>query len=171
VRPSVRLTRLLHGGAQERGLRPGTQDPALGAGLVAALDRLGASLAAAAAVAERRDWLERELTALGEARGCRPLVNGTAARIAFVCNLSWPGRGGPELCAALDLEGLAVSAGAACSAGTAEPSAVVQAMHGKERAASAVRISLGEETTEAELALALRAWDRVLQRGEKSLQL
>jgi cysteine desulfurase len=82
-----------------------------------------------------------------------------------VANLSWPGWSGDELCAALDLEGVAVSSGAACSAGTAEPSPVLSAMLGAERASSAVRVSLGEETSPEEVAEAARRWARVLARG------
>jgi cysteine desulfurase len=79
-----------------------------------------------------------------------------------VSNLSWPGWRGEELCAALDLEGIALSSGAACSAGTAEPSPVLTAMVGALRASSAVRASLGEDTTEAEIVDTVRRWQRVL---------
>jgi len=58
---------------------------------------------------------------------------------------------------------VAVSSGSACSAGTAEPSPVVLAMAGKDRASSAVRFSLGEETDRAELLEALERVDRVLK--------
>jgi len=81
-----------------------------------------------------------------------------------VTNLSWLGFGGPELVAALDLEGISVSSGSACSAGTSEPSPVLWAMLGQERAACAVRISLGESTTREEMAIAVRAFARVITR-------
>jgi cysteine desulfurase len=84
--------------------------------------------------------------------------------VPHVTNLSWPVWRGDELCAALDLEGVAVSSGSACSAGTAEPSPVLTAMLGAERAASAVRISLGEETTEDDVAEAARRFSLVLAR-------
>ena len=70
----------------------------------------------------------------------------------------------PELVAALDLEGVSVSSGSACSAGTSEPSPVVTAMVGAERARSAVRISLGEETTASDVEQVLAAFERVLGR-------
>jgi cysteine desulfurase len=92
-------------------------------------------------------------------------VRNGEGRAPHVTNLSWPGWRGDELCAALDLEGVAVSSGSACSAGTAEPSPVLTAMVGPERASSAVRISLGEETTAEEVDEAVRRWARVLARG------
>jgi cysteine desulfurase len=159
TRPGVRLQPVLRGGAQERGLRPGTQDPVACAGLAAAAARARATPARHAALAALRDAFERDLLALGA------LPNAAAPRAPHVSNLSWPGWRGDELCAALDLEGIAVSAGSACSAGTAEPSPVLTAMHGEARARSAVRVSLGEETTRDDLAEALHAWQRVLRRG------
>jgi cysteine desulfurase len=170
TRPALRLRPLLHGGAQEQGLRPGTQDAAAAAGFAVAAERAvhGATEEAQAAIASLRDELEQRLFDLGAALGCQPLRNGASPRTAQVSNLSWPGWTGPELCAALDLEGVAVSSGAACSAGTPEPSRVVAAMLGAERAASAVRISLGEETTRAEVDRALAAFGRVLSRCRRA---
>ena len=81
-------------------------------------------------------------------------------------NTSWRGWRGAELCAALDLEGVASSSGSACSAGTAEPSAVIAAMLGPERAASALRLSLGEETRREDVEGALAAFEAVLRRAD-----
>ncbi len=103
--------------------------------------------------------------AVGAERGASPLRNGDGPRAPHVTNLSWPGWKGEELVAALDLEGVAVSSGSACSAGTAEPSPVLTAMLGRERASSAVRASLGEETTLADVDEAARRWSRVARRG------
>jgi len=165
TRPGIRLRPVLVGGAQERGLRPGTQDPVACAGFAAAAERARGAPSRYAALAGLRDRLEADLAALGGARGRAPLRNGEAARAPHVSNLSWPGWRGDELCAALDLEGVAVSSGSACSAGTAEPSPVVVAMLGEARARGAVRVSLGEETTADDLAEALRRWARVLARA------
>jgi cysteine desulfurase len=93
------------------------------------------------------------------------LVNGAGApRLSHVSNLSFTGQAGPELVAALDLEGVRVSSGSACSAGTPEPSAAILAMLGKERAAGAVRFSLGAATTQQQIDRALVALGRVLGR-------
>ncbi|WP_437948132.1 cysteine desulfurase family protein [Sorangium sp. So ce296] len=164
ARPGIRLRPVLLGGAQERGLRPGTQDPVAAAGFAVAARRALGAPARYAALAPLRDRLEAELTQVGRAAGASPVRNGEGARAPHVTNLSWPGWRGDELCAALDLEGVAVSSGAACSAGTAEPSPVLTAMLGPERAASAVRFSIGEDTTEADLVEAARRVARVLSR-------
>lgn len=165
TRPGIRLRPVLYGGHQERGLRPGTQDAAACAGFAVAAERARATPARYATLAELRDRLEAELTDLGEEHRARPLRNGEGPRAPHITNLSWPGWRGDELCAALDLEGVAVSSGSACSAGTAEPSPVLKAMLGQERAASAVRASLGEETSLEEILEAVRRWRRVLGRA------
>jgi cysteine desulfurase len=164
TKPGVRLSPILRGGSQERGLRPGTVDPAACAGFAVAAERAQSGPERYARLAELRDELEAGLLRLGALVGCEPLRNGSADRAPSVSNLSWPGWSGAELCAALDLEGVAVSSGSACSAGTAEPSPVVAAMLGIERARSAVRVSLGEDTTREEIAAALARWERVLRR-------
>jgi cysteine desulfurase len=66
--------------------------------------------------------------------------------------------------AALDLEGVATSAGSACSAGTVEPSRVLVAMGDAEAAVSTVRFSLGEDTAPGDIEAALAALARVLSR-------
>ena len=88
---------------------------------------------------------------------------GEVARLGHVSNVSIPGHAGDELVAALDLLGVAVSSGSACSAGTTEPSKIISAMLGVERARGAVRISLGDATTGQDVALALQAFERVLR--------
>jgi cysteine desulfurase len=85
--------------------------------------------------------------------------------MAHVTSVAFPGWNGPDLVAALDLEGLAVSSGSACSAGTAEPSAALLAMGDEDAARSSVRFSLGEDTGQEEVALALEAAALVLARA------
>jgi cysteine desulfurase len=162
-RPGVALRPLLFGGAQERGLRPGTQDAAAAAGFAVAAERAVDGPLRYAAVAPLRDRLERELLRL--APQAPPQRNGDAARAPHVSNLSWPGWRGAELCAALDLEGVAVSSGSACAAGTAEPSPVIWAMVGEAHAASAVRASLGEDTTADDVEQTLVRWARIVARA------
>ena len=164
VRAGITLRPLLRGGGQERGLRPGTVDPVAAAGFGAAARRAEGGPARYQRLAPLRQSLEERLVALGEKLGRRPLVNGTAPRAPHVSNLSWVGWAGDELAAALDLEGICVSAGSACAAGTPEPSRVIAAMLGEERAKSAVRMSLGEETTEEAIETAIVVFERVLRR-------
>jgi cysteine desulfurase len=82
-----------------------------------------------------------------------------------VASVVFPGWAGSELVAALDLEGVAVSSGSACSAGTNEPSSALMAMGDPSAAVSSVRFSLGEDTTYEDIELALAATARVLARA------
>ena len=111
---------------------------------------------------ELRDRLEAALVALGGQ------VNGEGApRAPHVTNLAWPGWRGPELVAALDLAGVSVSSGSACSAGTGEPSPVLRAMVGDERAGSSVRVSMGETTTLEDIDRAAAIFARVVVRAAR----
>ena len=159
TRPGLRLSPLLHGGSQERGIRPGTQDASLAAGFAVAAHRARSTSDTYAALGVLRDRLEGALISRGALR------NGSGPRAPHVSNLSFPGWKGDELAAAMDLEGVAVSSGSACSAGTSEPSPVITAVAGDERARSALRISLGEETSDGDVAEAIRRFQRVLGRG------
>lgn len=160
AREGVRVEALLLGGAQEKGVRPGTVDAALAAGFGAAATLARTSPARWAALAPRRDRLEAALVALG----ARPTT--AAQRAPHVTNLIWPGWTGAELVAALDLEGVSVSSGSACSAGTVEPSPVLQAMLGDDAARRGLRLSIGDATTDAEIDAALAAFARVIARSK-----
>jgi cysteine desulfurase len=160
----VELAPLLSGGAQERGLRPGTPDVAALAGFGAALDALPERLAACARIAALRDRFERAAVALGAE------VNGLEAeRVATVTNLGFPGWRADILVAALDLEGLCVSAGAACSSGLAAPSPVIEALYPgtPARAERAIRVSFGPETSADEVDQAIAILARVVGRSPR----
>ncbi len=161
LRPGVAVAPVLLGGSQERGVRPGTVDPVAAAGLAVAARRARTSPGAWGRVAPLRDALQSAL--LRMAPGAR--VHGAASpRAPHVASVAFPGWSGPELVAALDLEGVAVSSGSACSAGTAEPSSVLLAMGDEEAARCSVRFSLGEDTTAGDIDHALAAVTRVLAR-------
>jgi cysteine desulfurase len=108
VRPGVSVRPVLRGGAQERGLRPGTVDPvsAAGFGMAARLAEDGPSRYER--LAPVRQDLEERLLAIGQRLGCAPIVNGSGLRAPHVSNMSWPSWAGDELVAALDLEGVYV---------------------------------------------------------------
>lgn len=157
-RPERAPKPLLVGGTQERGRRPGTVDPVAAAGFRVAAEWALGSSERALGLTVLRDQLESSLVAAGAT------ANGAGVpRLPHVTNVSFPGRAGDELVAALDLLGVAVSSGSACSAGTTEPSKVITAMLGVERARGAVRLSLGDATTGRDVALALAAFERVLR--------
>lgn len=155
-RGAPRVLPVLLGGTQERGLRPGTQSAPLIAGFGAALERLDP---------ERYRPLSHWRDRIEQALGNRAAVNGAGvARLPHVSNVSIAGWTGEQLVAALDLEGVCIASGSACSVGTSQPSAVIEAMLGRARATAAVRISLGESTLESEVDRAIVAFNRVLER-------
>ena len=165
ARAGSRLVPVLLGGAQEKGLRPGTIDPVLAAGMgVAARNALGGDVRYAR-IAARRDALESAVMALRSGDRAPRVAGNPSRRAPHVSLLVWPGWAGAELVAALDLEGLSVSSGAACSAGTVEPSPVIAAMLGDRDAASGVRASLGPETTDDDIARAMAAFRAVIGRS------
>jgi len=161
TRPGLVPRPVLLGGSQERGLRPGTVDAIAAVGFAAAVRRAEESAARYAALAPLRDSIERTL---GDAVG----VNGhESPRAHHVSSLVFDGRRGDELVAALDLEGVRVSAGSACTAGTSEPSAVIAAMHDRARALATLRVSLGEDTTGPEVTEFIGTLARILRRGSQ----
>jgi cysteine desulfurase len=162
--PGVHIDPVLLGGAQEKGIRPGTTDAALAAGFGTAARIALSSPARWAKLAVLRDRLERELLAIETPHGHARIAGDPTGRAPHVSNLLWPGWIGAELVAALDLENVSVSSGAACSAGTVDPSPVLQAMLGDTDATRGVRLSLGDATTPDDIDLALRAYRAVLSR-------
>ena len=164
VRRGTRLQPLLHGGGQERGMRPGTEDVAGAAAFAAAAEAAEAERGEAMArIGALRDRLEAGL------RDAVPglVVNAAnAPRLPTVCNLSVPGADPEALLMGLDLEGIAASSGSACSSGAVEPSHVLTAMGiVPELAGPSVRFSLGWTTTEAEIERVLRVFPRVVERA------
>lgn len=147
------------GGAQEFGLRPGTPDPCAIAGFGAALGSIQSHIASGPRLRSLRDQLEAALAP-------RVIFNMTDAhpRVAHVSSMYVPGWSGAELVAALDLEGVCISSGSACAAGTQEVSPVISAMLGPERASGTVRVSLGPTTEPSEIDRAIEAFHTVLDR-------
>jgi cysteine desulfurase len=151
---------LIKGGAQERGLRAGTENVAgiTGFGAAAAAAREGFTTEAAR-MAARRDRLEAGLKAASPA----VVIFGTESeRLPNTTLFAVPGLKAETAVIALDLEGVAVSAGAACSSGKVQPSHVLAAMGVPPHLARAgVRVSLGPSTTESEVDRFIEAWIKV----------
>ena len=148
VRRGTPLAPLFHGGAQDRGRRPGTENVAYAVGLATAAElTLAERDVETSRLAALRDALEAAILAgVPDA-----VVHGRGVeRAAHVTNVSAPGVDGAALLLALDLHGVAASGGSACQSGNVEPSHVLLAM-GVEPglAASAVRFSVGALTTPA----------------------
>jgi len=144
------------GGGQERQRRAGTENVAGITGTAAALSLSEAGRAAnAPRIALRRDHLETTL--LGYVPDA--IINGGGVpRLPNITNIEIPRLRGDELVEELDRHGVAASSGSACASMTWEPSHVLVAMgRTQERAAAAVRFSLGHATTRAEIERAAHA--------------
>ena len=153
VRRGTAMAPMLRGGSQERNRRAGTTNVpgVVGFGRAAALarERLEAD---GPRFARLRDRLEEQLLGMpGAAR------NGAAHRVPNTTNVSFEGCEAEGLLMALDLAGVAVSTGAACAAGGAEPSHVLKAMKlDPLRVQSSLRLSVGRSTTEEDVDEAAR---------------
>ncbi len=154
VRKATQLEPMTYGGRHERSRRAGTENvPGIvGLGKAAELAHLGLERGEDKIMADLRDRLEKELLSL-DAVG----VNGQGApRVPNTSSLYFDGIEGEALVIALDLKGLAVSTGAACSSGAIEPSHVLTAMGLlPEWARASVRFSLGKQNTANDLEFAL----------------
>jgi cysteine desulfurase len=148
IRRGTPMEALMFGGSQDRGRRPGTENVAMAVGLACAAEltvtereeevrRLGAL----------RDRLEASLLA----RIPDAVIHGRrASRAPHVTNISIPGTESESMLIALDLRGIACSAGSACQSGSINPSHVLEAIGvSVDVAKSALRLSLGALTTDA----------------------
>jgi cysteine desulfurase len=154
VRKGTALEPMLFGGRHERSRRAGTENvPGIvGLGKAAELARAGLDRGEAEQLSRKRDRLERALLQL-ESAG----VNGRGApRVPNTTSICFDFLDGEALVIALDLKGLAVSTGAACSSGAIEPSHVLTAMGmPADRARASIRLSLGKQNTEDEVDFAI----------------
>ena len=151
IRKGVKIDSLIHGGAQERGFRAGTENVPGIVGLGKAIEIAHASLADnAARMTALRDKLIARL--MDRIPGTR--LNGhPTERLPGNINLSFDGVEGEALLLRLDLAGVAGSSGSACTSGTLDPSHVLMALGLTEAAAhGSLRLSLGTDTTAEDIA-------------------
>ena len=150
VRDRAALEGMIHGGGQQQGLRPGTENVpgivALGrAAELAALELESARRSLSAL----RDELERCLT---ERLPDAVIHAAQAPRAPHITNVSVPGTDSESLLMHLDLAGIACSSGSACSTGAVEPSHVLTAMGvPRELGVAALRVSFGKQNTRADV--------------------
>ena len=159
---ALALDPLVKGGGQERGARAGTENVAAIAGLGAAAAAARASLEQERAHMERlRRTLETGLKAISP----DVIIFGAEAeRLPNTTLFTVPGMKAETAVIAFDLDGVAVSSGAACSSGKVTPSHVLAAMGvSPPLARGAVRVSLGPATTESDLDRFLTAWRKLFQ--------
>lgn len=154
VRKGTKLAPMLYGGRHERSRRAGTENvPGIvGLGKAAQLARTALLQGRDKETATLRDRLERALLQI-ESVGVN---GGNAPRIPNTSNLHFDSIEGESLVIALDLKGLAVSTGAACSSGAIEPSHVLLAMGmAADQARASIRFSLGKQNTADQIDFAI----------------
>ncbi|HKD00875.1 MAG TPA: cysteine desulfurase family protein [Terriglobales bacterium] len=156
VRKGTLLQPLFYGGSHERSRRAGTENvPAIvGLGKAAEVAKAGLEDGSLARMAAMREQIEKGILEAVDATG----LNGAGApRVPNTTNIYFDFIEGEALVIALDLKGLAVSTGAACSSGAIEPSHVLTAMGLRaDRARATLRFSLGKQNTQEDVEFALQ---------------
>src|SRR5712675_3546204 len=163
VRDRRAVEAIIHGGGQQFGIRPGTENVpgiiALGvAARLAAAEQQGLAARAAAL----RDELERRVLAIVP----DAVVNAAhASRAPHVSNVSVPGTDSEALLMHLDLAGIACSSGSACSTGAVEPSHVLTAMGvSRELGVAALRFSFGKENTREDVEATVAVLPKIVEK-------
>jgi cysteine desulfurase len=155
IRRGTHIEPLMHGGTQDRGRRPGTENVAAAVGLARAAEL---TLAECEAHCARIRKLREKLEAGILARIPDAVIHGRGAeRAPHILNVSVPGTDSESLLMALDLRGIAASGGSACQSGSISPSHVLTAIGVRpDLASAAIRMSLGVLTTDQSI-------DRVIE--------
>jgi cysteine desulfurase len=166
IRRGTPVEPLMYGGSQHRGRRPGTENVAMAVGFARAAELAVAEREAESARLEAlRDRLEAALVD----RIPDAMVHGRGApRAPHILNISVPGTDSESLLMALDLQGVACSAGSACQSGSISPSHVLVAMGVPPGLASAaVRMSLGSLTTDDEIRRVAELFPALIQKARR----
>ncbi len=150
IRKGVKIDPLIHGGAQERGHRAGTENLPGIVGLGKAIELAEEGLAENAA---RMTFLRNRLASGLTAAIPDMRINGTMEkRLPNNVNVSFAGIEGEAVLLRLDLEGIAASSGSACTAGSLDPSHVLTAIGlTRDEAKGSLRLTLGTDTTQADI--------------------
>ena len=156
LRDGLPVAALIAGGGQERGYRAGTEDVAAIAGLGAAAAVVAGADGDRHKIAALRDDLEEQIAAISPEA---IFFSRQTVRLPNTSCFAVPGMAAATLVIAMDMHGIAVSAGSACSSGKVERSHVLDAMGvAPELGAAAIRVSLGWNTTEADIERFAAAW-------------
>ena len=163
IRSGLKLRSLLHGGAQERSRRAGTENVPGIVGLAAAAKRAHLSMEERKA----KEWMLREYLIEKiekEIPYCR--LNGhRTRRLSNNVNFSFPSVQGESVLIMLDMKGICASSGSACTAGSLDPSHVLLAIgRNQEEAHGSVRMTLSEENTMQEMDVVVAALREIIAR-------
>jgi cysteine desulfurase len=167
VKETLALKSLIKGGGQERNRRAGTENVAGIVGFGVAAQLAADDLRDGLRIATLRDRLQTQIEALG---GEDVIVIGeNVPRVANTLSIALQGVSSETQVVAMDLSGVAVSAGSACSSGKVKTSHVLSAMgYGADVAGCALRISLGWHTQEQDIDRCVEAWHSLYQRTRAS---
>lgn len=160
IKRDTLIDSLLWGGAQEHGLRPGTEDPVLATGFATALEHLERARASEYAHATHlRNVFKKEIMNIPGV-----IVNGDGVQAPHIFNISVPNIDAEYVMLALDFRGVSISTKSVCIEATGEPeSHVVKALGGPVwRARNTLRFSWSYETTDRDIRYAVRALHEVL---------
>jgi cysteine desulfurase len=164
IGPGLDITALQTGGGQEQNLRAGTENLPAIAGFAAAIGLAVAELDSFARLSILRDRMEAEMASV-EPEAI--FVGQDARRLPNTSTVALPGMESEIQIMSLDLAGIGVSAGAACSSGKVRPSHVLAAMGLPESVArTAIRISLGRDSDDAAIDRLLTAWTVLARRAQ-----
>jgi cysteine desulfurase len=158
--PNLPLHPVMRGGGHESNRRAGTHNVPAIAGMGVACEFAPSSIAKAPAIAAMRDRMQAAAESAGAV-----VWGADADRLPGTLSLSAPGFSSPTQLMAMDLAGVAISSGSACSSGKTKPSHVLSAMGADEALASCgIRVSIGWNSTEDDVALFCREWPEAYRR-------
>lgn len=164
-RKNIKLNPIIHGGAQELGYKPGTENVAAIAGFGAAIDKINELNAKYTELAELRNYMEKELVKLSDDI---LILSEKVTRLPNTSSICFKHVSNDLALIKLDLAGIAVSAGSACSSGKIEPSHVMLALtNNREIASSTIRVSLGLTNTKQEINEFIRLCKNIIQPQEQ----
>ncbi|MBT7757590.1 MAG: aminotransferase class V-fold PLP-dependent enzyme, partial [Rhodospirillaceae bacterium] len=163
MREDLAVTAQVVGGGQEMGRRSGTENVAGIAGFGEAARLAAAELQEYAQLAKLRDSMEVRLAEIAPARR---VIGGDVARVPNTSCVTMPGVRSDTQVMSMDLAGIAVSAGSACSSGKVTASHVLEAMGIEiDEAMTALRVTMGKDTTTAEIDRFLTVWTEIYRRN------
>ena len=163
-RDGLELPKFMLGGGQEKNCRAGTHNTAGIAGMGLAAEMAQKNISVYAEIEKMRDDMEQKIRQVSNTA----IIYGAGApRVGNTTNVGLPGVPAQTQMMALDLDGVSVSSGSACSSGSFKASHVLTAMGAsEEEAKSALRISLGYATTQADIDAFLESWEKIVKRTQ-----
>jgi cysteine desulfurase len=168
LREGIAVEPLIKGGGQERRRRAGTENVSGIVGFGVAAELASAALSKVAEIGKLRDELEARAISIAPDL---VVFSANVARLPNTSAFAVPGTRAETVLIALDLEGVAVSSGSACSSGKVEASHVLKAMGvAPELAQAALRVSLGPDTTKAEIDRFIAIWGEMITRLKRGRQ-